>query len=112
MTDYCQHCTSKGDYALCSETPCHHHEGWVDLVRIGRIKALEEKIESYKTIRAELTQIAAKLVCYQFRHSECEEDYPQKTYSARRVAKIMEGINNEIREIGITLHNVILQGDK
>lgn len=46
MTDYCSKCYCKGNYKRCSETPCFHHEGWVDLVRIARIKNLEQFIRN------------------------------------------------------------------
>lgn len=53
MTDYCSKCYCKGNYKRCSETPCHHHESWVGMVRVGRIKNLEKKLESITCLCAE-----------------------------------------------------------
>lgn len=45
MPDQCQHCTVRGDYEKCIETPCFHHENWINLQRIDRIRELETKVK-------------------------------------------------------------------
>lgn len=43
-----------------------------------------------KAAKAELIQIAAELAVCRFIPSDIVDDYPQKTYSAERVANMME----------------------
>lgn len=44
MSDQCKHCTIRGDYNKCITTECFHHESWIDLQRIKKIKELEQKV--------------------------------------------------------------------
>ena len=41
MSDQCKSCVVRGYYDQCLETPCFHHENWINLERIKRIKNLE-----------------------------------------------------------------------
>lgn len=42
MSDQCKHCMMRGKYAKCLETPCSHHEDWISIKCIERIKQLEQ----------------------------------------------------------------------
>ena len=45
MSDQCRNCTLRGDYETCINTECFHHENWINVVRINKIKALERQLE-------------------------------------------------------------------
>ena len=43
MSDQCINCTARGDYAKCVNTPCSHHESWIDKKRISLINNFGRK---------------------------------------------------------------------
>ncbi len=59
-----------------------------------------------KDSRSRLTRISADLLRGSFLPSGIAEDYPQKTYSAGRVAGMMEKAHAKLREIAIDLSNI------
>lgn len=44
MSDQCQKCDCRGNYQKCIETPCGHHENWINLQRIKKINTTKEKL--------------------------------------------------------------------
>lgn len=51
MSDQCQHCEIRGDYEKCIETPCFHHENWINLQRIEKIETLKAELIKLKVDR-------------------------------------------------------------
>jgi len=48
MSDQCKYCVCYQNYDECIKTPCFHHEDWIDVERIKRIKELEDKVANMK----------------------------------------------------------------
>jgi len=70
---------------------------------VDEVKALELK---RKEIRSELIRIAALLAtCYNL-PSDLVDDYPQKTYSAARVAGMMAKVHDQAKMMAYQLRQV------
>lgn len=56
--------------------------------------------------QSKLIKLAAEIVNGSKLPSDLVDDYPQKTYSAARVAQMMEPARDRLREIGIELRSI------
>ncbi len=76
----------------------------------AKIDELREEValleQRMKESRSRLTRISADLLRGTDLPSGVVEDYPQKTYSAGRVARMMEKAHERLREIAIDLSNI------
>ena len=76
----------------------------------AKIDELQEEValleRRMKESGARLTRISADLLRGSFLPSGLVEDYPQKSYSAGRVAGMMEKAHAKLREIAIDLTNI------
>jgi len=59
-----------------------------------------------KQIKSDLIRIAAVLVQGNYIPSDLVDDYPQKTYSAGKVAKMMEQAHEKSRALAIQVRNL------
>ena len=60
-----------------------------------------------KQTQKELIIIAADLLLRNKIPSACVEDYPQKTYSASRVAEMMEPAHRQLKDVAVRLRKVV-----
>lgn len=51
--DQCIHCTVRGNYDECQDTPCSNHENWINIQRIKIIDRLRAAIDELKRERDE-----------------------------------------------------------
>jgi len=70
MSDQCKHCECRGDYERCNNTPCFHHENWINLRRIREIKFLRRRING--AMRLLHQNIDSKEVWRYLNGSTCE----------------------------------------
>lgn len=54
-----------------------------------------------KEITAELIKCASKLILCRYLPSDLVDDYPQKTYSSLKVAKMMEKAHDNSKNLGV-----------
>jgi hypothetical protein len=59
-----------------------------------------------RTIKSELMRIAAVLVQCHYLPSDLVDDYLQKTYSAARVARMMEKAHSTSKDLAVDLRNL------
>jgi hypothetical protein len=45
MSDQCRHCVYYQNYDGCIKADCFHHENWIAIERIKRIKELEDRLK-------------------------------------------------------------------
>jgi hypothetical protein len=64
-------------------------------------------MKNTEELRRELLRIAEELVLCRYMPSYLVDDYPQKTYSASRVAMLMEKPHIASRQLAIRLRTII-----
>ena len=72
-------------------------------------ESLREKLEEAKDRReakSELIRIAAVLAQCRYLPSDLVDDYPQKTYSASRVAKMMEKAHAVSKDLAVEIRRI------
>ena len=45
MSDQCRTCTSRGNFKLCVETPCFHHENWYEVEMQRRLNVYRQGLD-------------------------------------------------------------------
>lgn len=72
------------------------------LQKMERVKMMKIDERTYR----ELIRIASVLAQCHYLPSDKVDDYKQKTYSAARVAKMMEGAHLQSKELAVALRNI------